>query len=355
MKKKLKKITIFRFSIIIFLLLLVGFNVENLDFSESALKQTQIQKSIELENEIEVFFCPSEKCLEVYYNEVYNSKNEVKCAFYDFTEENLVNLFNEKSQNVSIEIIVEDKNLDKLNLNDNIKVFSDKLSGNRYNNLMHHKFCVIDNSTLILGSANPTENGFFYNNNDILKIKNTEVSKLFLDEFNQMKNNKFSVSKSILNKDKSFEFSFNNETFLMDIYLCPQDNCEEDLLEKLKSTKKEILFLSFVMTNDKIEDFLKNTNVSVVGIIENRNRNTISSIYKDFSNEFELLLDKNKKTMHHKLFIIDKKYIITGSSNPTKSGLNYNDEFFLIIENQNFVDRYVENFYKIYNETKVNN
>ena len=334
------------------------FNFENLDFESYPIKKIEENKAEKImtkETPIEMVFCPSENCLNIYYENILKSTDNIKCTFYDLTQKNLTKVLNEKSKNISTQIIVDDKSLKKLNTTSSVLVFSDKNSKTRYNNLMHNKFCVIDNKTLILGSANPTENGFFYNDNTILKFVDEDISKIFLEEFNQMKNGNFGYLKKEVNLNKNFDFIYENESYKVKVFLCPKDNCENSLLDILNKTKKEILFLSFVMTNDLIENLLKQKakeNILVLGVIENRNRNTISSIYKNFSNEFSLLLDKNKKTMHNKLFIVDRKTLVVGSSNPTKSGLNYNDEFFLVIENENILNRHTQNFFKIYNMSK---
>ena len=344
---------------VIFLLLSIiylFYNHETLDLKSYPIKKIEknenFEKIILNKNDIEMVFCPSRNCLNIYYENILKSTDNIKCAFYDLTQKNLSNILSEKSKNISVEIVVDDKNLKKLNLSDNVLVLSDKNSKTRYNNLMHNKFCIIDNKTLILGSANPTENGFFYNDNTILKFIDEDISKIFLEEFNQMKNGNFGYLKEEINLNKNFDFTYENESYKVKVFLCPKDDCENSLLDILNKTKKEILFLSFVMTNDLVENLLKQKakeNIEVLGVIENKNRNTISSIYKNFSNEFPLLLDKNKKTMHNKLFILDRKTLIIGSSNPTKSGLNYNDEFFLVIENENILNRHTENFFKIYN------
>jgi len=53
--------------------------------------------------------------------------------------------------------------------------------------------------------------------------------------------------------------------------------------------------------------------------------------------------------MHHKVFIIDGKTVITGSMNPTGSGNKRNDENMLIIHNEKVVNKFLEEFEDLWN------
>jgi phospholipase D len=48
--------------------------------------------------------------------------------------------------------------------------------------------------------------------------------------------------------------------------------------------------------------------------------------------------------MHHKVFIIDKEAVVTGSYNPTKSGNTRNDENMLIIHDKEIANQFLEEF-----------
>jgi phosphatidylserine/phosphatidylglycerophosphate/cardiolipin synthase-like enzyme len=47
---------------------------------------------------------------------------------------------------------------------------------------MHHKFFVIDNKTVITGSANPSENGYENNDENILIIHNSKIAESYMRE-----------------------------------------------------------------------------------------------------------------------------------------------------------------------------
>ena len=91
-------------------------------------------------------------------------------------------------------------------------------------------------------------------------------------------------------------------------------------------------------------------NIEIKGIFETLgtgSKNTQYQRLKDFG--IDVKKDKNKKTMHHKVFIIDNKTVITGSMNPTGSGNYRNDENLVIIHNKEIADKFLEEFDELWN------
>lgn len=57
--------------------------------------------------------------------------------------------------------------------------------------------------------------------------------------------------------------------------------------------------------------------------------------------------------MHHKVFIIDGKTVVTGSFNPTAGGNTRNDENILIIEDEEIAELFLEEFDKVRKEAEA--
>jgi len=55
-------------------------------------------------------------------------------------------------------------------------------------NNLHHKVFIIDNQTIITGSFNPTKNGNKHNDENIIIIKDKNITKLYLQEFDYLWN-----------------------------------------------------------------------------------------------------------------------------------------------------------------------
>jgi len=115
---------------------------------------------------------------------------------------------------------------------------------------------------------------------------------------------------------------------------------KEKIVNELKKATTSITFANFVLTSNEIEQTLikkasENPNIEIIGLIENRMKNTRGSILDELNKSFPIHIDTNKGTMHHKVFIIDEKTVVTGSMNPSASGNKYNDENIIIIKMRN--------------------
>ncbi|MFW6285924.1 MAG: phospholipase D-like domain-containing protein [Nanoarchaeota archaeon] len=309
-----------------------------------------------LNSKLEVIFCPSDDCFNIFKNNILNAKSNVKCAFYELNFMNLSKVFLELSKNdINVEILVDDAYLEKEGLeflkNSNIKIFSDKKRGTRYNNYMHHKFCVIDDSVVITGSANPTNRGFLMNDNNIIKIESSKLSKNYNFEFEQLKSGKFGYNKQSALHYNNLTLNYKDDTYLVNTYFCPQDDCDKEFLNLIGNAENEILFGVFAITYDELSDLLiekNNDGVNVKGLIEKRNINLKGSDYYELNKSFNFKLDVNKYNMHNKFFVIDENIVITGSTNPSASGFNYNDENMIVIENRDIAMMYKNYFLSIY-------
>ena len=83
-----------------------------------------------------------------------------------------------------------------------------------------------------------------------------------------------------------------------------------------------------------------------------KSQNSKYTKYKLFSNQGMLVLwDKNPSMMHHKVFIIDNKTVITGSFNPSNNADKSNDENILIIGDKEIAQRYLHEFDDVWIES----
>ena len=112
----------------------------------------------------EAYFCPKDDCGKILENEIRNANASAHCAFYDLDLRNVIDALSKKSKSADVKIVIDNTNNDE-----QIKGSSVRFDDN--NQLMHNKFCVIDKSTIITGSFNPTNNDNNHNNNNIMIIE----------------------------------------------------------------------------------------------------------------------------------------------------------------------------------------
>lgn len=136
-------------------------------------------------NLYENYFCPEDYCQWNVLRLLETAKESIYFMCFSFTDEKISDKIIEK-HNLGIEVrgILEKRRITmqyeqfrKFN-SSGLNVIPSK---NRY--FMHHKVFIIDNSTVITGSYNPTGAGNSKNDENILVIHDEKIAQLFLEEF----------------------------------------------------------------------------------------------------------------------------------------------------------------------------
>jgi len=131
---------------------------------------------------IQVFFSPDGGAREAILKEIERAEKEINIAMYIFTDRELSNsLVSAKERGVKIKVLLDGKSAEEISYSkhyflseNNINVRLDKAHasyGDKYEGIMHNKFAIIDNSTLITGSYNWTHSAEELNDENLLIIK----------------------------------------------------------------------------------------------------------------------------------------------------------------------------------------
>lgn len=119
--------------------------------------------------------------------QIQTASSSIKIAVAWFTDQDILNLLIAKRQ-AGVRVILvlsnDSKNFDEsysLDFNDFRQIGGKLIVADKA--FMHHKFCIIDNATLLTGSANYTYNGFHKNSESIMLIDNQEAINDYLIQF----------------------------------------------------------------------------------------------------------------------------------------------------------------------------
>jgi phosphatidylserine/phosphatidylglycerophosphate/cardiolipin synthase-like enzyme len=202
-----------------------------------------------------------------------------------------------------------------------------------------------------MGSMNPTENGAYKNDNNILLIDSPILAANYMAEFEEMWNGEFKKGVQVLNPVVQIN------DIILENYFCPEDFCAERVKEELSKANESIYFMTFSFTHNGIANvlLLKNLEgVLVKGVMEARQVSKYSR-FDVLSYQMDVVKDGNKNNMHHKVFIIDGKTVITGSMNPTAGGDSRNDENLLIIHDTEIARLFLGEFERVYGKAFLKN
>lgn len=285
----------------------------------------------------EIYFCQQDDC-EIQLISLIKNSSKVHCAFFDLDLENLIIALKEKNA----KLIIDKVNTKEIKEAGFINYIENK---NTYQ-LMHNKFCIFDDEIILTGSFNPTEKGNFYNDNNIIILHSKYLAENYETEFKELWNKNFGSGE----KAKYPIIDLNE--IRIENYFCPEDSCAEHVIDVLENAKEKIYFMTFSFTNDDIGDSLvtkHDENIEIKGVFENFQRSEWSEFEKLKEEDIDVKYDNNKANMHHKVFIIDEKIVITGSFNPTSSADRKNDENILIIHNEEIAEKYLQEFNRVWN------
>ncbi len=280
--------------------------------------------------------------------------------------------------------------------NAGIPVIDDTADGSKGSSLMHHKFLVIDQRTVIVGSANLTlsdVHGDFLspasqgNANHLLKITSSGLAKHFAAEFDLMwgdgvggkPDSKFGLNKPYrspkifsLAKGSTITVQFSPTSSRL-----PWQKSVNGLIGRALSHAAHTISLAlFVFSDQNLSNVLEaDRGVQIKALIEPQ------FAYREYSEGLDLmgvalLSDRCRyeannhpwrkpistvgipmlpkgDLLHHKIGIIDGHIVITGSQNWSEAANHSNDENLLIIDNLTVAAHFQREFDRLYRNASL--
>lgn len=275
--------------------------------------------------------------------------------------------------------------------NAGIPIIDDTADGSKGSALMHHKFVVVDDRTLIITSANFTMSdihGDFKspsslgNANNLLRIESSKLATLFTEEFNIMwgdgpagnPDSKFGIKKQFRSVQEitlgtttvAVHFSPTSSTQ-------PWEQSSNGLIGKTLNTATQSVNMAlFVFSDQRLANILETDNqrgVQIQALIDP------DFAYRPYSEALDMMgvaLSNSCKyeadnrpwqnpittvgipqlrkgdLLHHKFGVVDKQTVITGSHNWSAAANNNNDETVLVIQSPTVAAHYEREFDRLY-------
>ena len=314
-----------------------------IDALTNTTQQDNVNTFIQDAGKVQVYFCPHQNCSNALVDFVDTAEKSIHCALYELDLPDVQSKILEKQANPDIDVkIVTDS--------DYLYEFNHSFVKIDSWGLMHNKFCIVDGKKVSTGSMNPTVNDATKNNNNFLLFDSIALSSNYEDEFKEMWNGTFKKGENVRSPSVRI-----NQTEVRS-YFCPEDKCADKVKEELAKAKASIYFMTFSFTHKEIANIIllkHQENLTIQGVMEAR-QVTKDSVFQQLQYQgIDVMKDKNKANMHHKVFIIDNQTVVTGSFNPTNGGDSRNDENLLIINDERIANAFVEEFGRVYREAKT--
>nr|BCX01241.1 MAG: phospholipase [Bacteroidota bacterium] len=219
---------------------------------------------------------------------------------------------------------------------------------------MHNKFAILDGRVLWTGSWNMTENDTYRNNNNMLRVSIPELVANYVRRFEHLFEGRMGQEAP---RDTPYPVVTLSGPVRIETYFSPGGGAAQAIEDRLSRARERIYVMAFAFTADAQARLLiekHRQGLLVRGVFESRN---VQGSGSDFARlrraGLDVREDTNPYIMHHKVYVIDGRIVITGSYNFTASAERANDENLLIIEDPELARYYEEEFARLYEQAQA--
>lgn len=202
--------------------------------------------------------------------------------------------------------------------------------------LQHNKFMVVDGLKVWTGSANWTDSGMTYNQENALEFRSAHIAVAYAREFDEMfVSGRFSRDKL---DNTPHRFSF-DDGVSVEVRFAPSDGVEDAVGRALLAARQELAFAMFYWTSDRLADIVLSKDaggmrfMGVWDAVGQKNQASEDNRFCQAGLPVKVEVFGGK--VHDKLAVIDAAgdlpTVITGSTNWTAAGGEANDENTVIV------------------------
>ncbi len=280
------------------------------------------------------------------------ARTQIDAALYDLNLWSVRNaLIRAHDRGVSVRLVMEEDSADRREVQELIEA-GIPVVFDQTDSLMHNKFFIIDGNEVWTGSMNITINGAYRHLNNLIRVRSSRLAENYSTEFNEMFLEGYFGENSLENTPHP---DLIIDGIRIETYFSPDDSPGARIMELILDAEESIDFLYYSFTSDGLADsllFQATQGVQVRGVLDTYQEGTgLGGEYQRLTDSgLDVFLDSHPEKLHHKVFIIDGRIVITGSYNLTRSAEIRNDENILIIHNEEIANIFLGEFGWIYDE-----
>ncbi len=303
--------------------------------------------------DIQVYFAPSPRIDDHLVAFIDGAREQIDLAIYDLDLPNVVKaLVAAHDRQVRVRVIVDTDNLYLREL-EPLKRVGIKVIGDERSAIMHNKFVVVDRTRVWTGSYNFTGNGTLRNDNNALTLVSREIAANYSEEFEEMWAGRFgsrSPAATPYSRVRHEDLEIRN-------LFAPEDEVMDAIIGLVSEAEVSVEVMAFSFTHQALARSMQRRagkNVRVRCLLDAGQAGSEYSRHDYLAeNRVEVKLSENRRgVMHHKVIIVDERYVITGSFNFSANADTTNDENLLIFDSPELAVIYAEEFRRCWDGTK---
>jgi phosphatidylserine/phosphatidylglycerophosphate/cardiolipin synthase-like enzyme len=288
---------------------------------------------------------------EVLASAIRAARANVDVAVYDFSSWKLRDaMIGAHDRGIQVRMVTESDNLDEPEIEE-LRQAGIEVLGDRREGLMHNKFVVIDQYEVWTGSTNFNIGSFYQNDNNLVRLRSSRLAEDYTVEFEEM----FVQDEFGPGSPANTPYpALSVEGTDLEVYFSPDDGALARLVELVSAAQDSVYFLAYSFTSDALAEALVERGehgVEIRGVFEKDQYESNQGTEFDRLRKagLDMRLDGNPRHMHHKVFIIDEKIVITGSYNYSANAEKRNDENLLVIHDPQVAALYLQEFWRVFN------
>jgi len=215
--------------------------------------------------------------------------------------------------------------------------------------LMHNKFWIFDGSAVWTGSTNITVNGIFKQNNNAIYIRSSRLAAIYEAEFQEMWNGEFGPRSPSQLANQSVTV---NGTPIKVVFTSEDPALEQAIIPIVGNARSSVRFMAFSFTDYPLAKAMIDraaAGVDVAGVFEKVGSETQYAELRTLQCAgVPVRQDGNPSFLHHKVIVVDQRFVVTGSLNFSTSAEESNDENVIIIDNPEIASLYIQEFERVW-------
>ena len=284
---------------------------------------------------IQIYFAPSPKIAPALCAFIRSAARSVDVCAFDIKLSSVADaLIEAKERKIAVRIVTDTDYL-KNDALGRLSRAGIPIVSDRKNSLMHNKFIVVDSRYVWTGSFNLTDNGAWKNDNNAILIESPAVAAGYQARFEGYWKGYFSTD------GKRTATAQNAFVGQIPVYYAfsPSDRIRNTLMDELSQARSTVDVMAFSFTGAELAAKLRelcSRGVRVRCLFDygqSKNKASRDEYLRKIG--AQVYYSPNRKgKMHHKVFIIDGKTVITGSYNFSKNAESRNDENILLLRSE---------------------
>ncbi|MFZ4828840.1 MAG: phospholipase D-like domain-containing protein [Phototrophicaceae bacterium] len=276
------------------------------------------------------------------------AQSTIDIAVPEFTNKYLLNaLLEAQARNVRVRIVTDDRVGNRPELTPLLEAGISIINDGNPSVLMNHKFAVIDNQAVLMGTMSYTKSAVYRNNNSLLLIQEPVVVSAYTQEFSEMfdqlvfGNTNPPQAQAILDVEVAPS---------VEVIFSPDEDLQARLLELIGTAQTSITFMNYHFTDEALARALQDkaqAGVTVRGMLERTQINRHSQYDELLCAGVEMVLDGNRYGLAHKVLVVDAQTVVMGSSNFTTDNLTEDDNSVVVITDPALAQLFIEEYERL--------